>query len=118
MPKMTKSPSQFTRVAYENAKKALPEYSHPKSPKKYTQPQLFAILALRIFLKEDYRGILQILSEWTELRSILELDQLPDHSTLCYAEKRLLKKTKDFYLSYLNSLPLRARWKFPPDDLE
>jgi hypothetical protein len=92
---LTKSTLAFARVACQVAQESLPAYSSPKSPHLYTQHQLFALLALRIFLKSDYRGILQTLSEWSDLRKVLRLrkNHLPDHSTLVKAQKRLLKKT-------------------------
>ena len=63
MPHVTKSTISFATTALTIAENALPPYSHPKSPHKFTQPQLFAILALRVFLKQDYRGIISVLSE-------------------------------------------------------
>ncbi len=58
----------------------------------YTQHQLFAILVLRQFLKTDYRGIIQMLKDFSDLREVLGIKKVPHYSTLCYAEKRLLKK--------------------------
>jgi hypothetical protein len=46
---------------------------------------------LRQFFKLDYRGTVQRLAEWGELRATLGLEAVPDFSTLIYAEKRLLK---------------------------
>jgi hypothetical protein len=92
MPHITKSTLSFATTALSIAEKALPPYSHPKSPKTYTQPQLFAILALRTFLKQDYRGIAALLSEWAELRQALKLKKVPNYSALWYAEQRLVKK--------------------------
>jgi hypothetical protein len=89
---LTKSPLAFAKAALATAEAELPPYSHPKSPHKFTQPQLFAMLALRDFLRTDYRGIINILAEWSDLRAVLGLTQLPHYSTLCYAERRLLKK--------------------------
>ena len=79
-------------MALEAGRKAFADYSSPFSPRKFTQPQLFACLALRQFFKLDYRGTVQRLSEWAELRAVLGLEKVPDFSTLIYAEKRLLKK--------------------------
>ena len=92
MSRTTKSPLAVARTALEAGRRALPDYSHRNSPKTFTQPQLFACLVLRQFLKLDYRGAEALLSEWRELREALGLRQAPDHSTLCYAEKRLLQK--------------------------
>lgn len=90
---LTKSTLAFARTALETGKRSLPAYSHSKSPHKYTQPQLFAILSLRDFLGMDYRGITAILAEWSDLRAVLGLTEVPHYSTLCYAERKLLKKT-------------------------
>ena len=89
---MTRSPLDFARTTLRNAREALPAYSHPNSPRTYTQPQLFTILALRQFLNVDYRRMTAYLREWSDLRRVLGLKRVPDHSTLCYAERRLLKK--------------------------
>jgi len=90
--KMTKSPLALAKVAFQTAKDSLPAYSHPFSPRRFTQHQLFAILVLRQFLKTDYRGIIQMLKDFSDLRKVLDLKQIPHYSTLCYAEKRLIKK--------------------------
>jgi hypothetical protein len=89
---MTKSPRAVVREALRLAKDALPAYSSPYSRKDYTQHQLFAVLALKTFLKTDYRGVVQILADFAELRNDLGLTKVPNYSTLCYAERRLLKK--------------------------
>ena len=63
MRSLTKSPLAFARLAMALAARQLPRYSHPFSPRKFTQHQLFAILALKQFLQTDYRGVITILSE-------------------------------------------------------
>ncbi len=88
----TKDPLVLARVALEVGEKAFKPYSCPKSPRKYTQPQLFAILVLRQFFGVDYRGVVEWLKRWSELREVLGLRRVPHYSTLCYAERRLLKK--------------------------
>ena len=92
MRSMTKSPIALAKEALEVAESALPAYSSPFSKKEFMQPQLFAILALRQFFKTDYRGIVHLLRDFAELRRILKLKKVPHYSTLCYAQKRLLKK--------------------------
>ena len=92
MSRTTKDPIALARAALKAGKEALPAYSHLKSPHKFTQPQLFAMLVLKQFFKLDYRGVVAWLSNWTELREALELKRVPNYSTLCYAEGRLLKK--------------------------
>ena len=89
---MTRSPLALVREALEVAQETLPAYSSPFSRKDFTQHQLFAILVLREFLKVDYRGIITILSEWSDMRRALRLKKVPNYSTLCYAHQRMSKK--------------------------
>lgn len=92
MSRTTKNPIALARAALEVGKDALEDYSHPKSPHKFTQPQLFAMLVLKQFFKLDYRGTVAWIERWSELRKALEVKSTPHYSTLCYAEGRLLKK--------------------------
>jgi hypothetical protein len=89
---VSKSPTQVARVAYLTAREALEPFACAQSKHTFTQPQLLAILILKTFFQTDYRGIVALLSEWSDLRLELELKRVPHYSTLCYAEKRLLKK--------------------------
>jgi hypothetical protein len=89
---MTKSPRRLAREALALAREALPAYSCPTSRRDFTQHQLFAILALKTFLKTDYRGAVAFLDDFPEFRADLGLTKVPHFSTLCYAEQRLLKK--------------------------
>jgi hypothetical protein len=102
---MTKSPRAVAREALRVAQEALPAYSSKFSRKDFTQHQLFALLALKTFLKTDYRGVVQVLTDFAELREDLGLAAAPHYSTLCYAAKRLLKKGSS---SYSSSAPPRA----------
>lgn len=92
MSRTTKDPIALARVALQAGKEALSDYSCPKSPHKFTQPQLFALLVLKQFFRQDYRGVIAWLSRWKELRDALGLRCIPHYSTLCYAEHRLLKR--------------------------
>src|SRR6476646_8807479 len=85
---MTKSPRAVAREALRLAQDSLPAYSSKYSRKDFTSHQLFALLALKTFLRTDYRGLV----DFAEIRSDLGLSKVPDQSTLCYAKKRLLKK--------------------------
>jgi hypothetical protein len=89
---MTKPPLVVARMALSLARESIPAYSAKFSPRCYTQHQLFALMALREFLKLDYRGLEQILKEWAELRKTLGLATVPDHSTIQKSAKRLLEK--------------------------
>jgi hypothetical protein len=102
---MTKSPRAVAREALRLARAALPAYSSKFSRKDFTQPQLFACLALKTFFKTDYRGVVQMLHDFAELRRELGLRDVPHYSTLCYAARRLLKKGRS---SASSSRPPRA----------
>jgi hypothetical protein len=95
----TKSPLQLARAVYAVAQRALDKYSHPRARRDFTQAQLFSLLLLRQFFQTDYRGLVQLVSEFSELRRVLELETVPHFTTLQKAEKRLLKKG-----------PLSASW--------
>ena len=103
---MTKSPRAVAREALRLAREALPAYSSRYSRKDFTQHQLFAALALKTFPKTDYRGVVAFLADFAEIRDDLGLGKVPDHSTLCYAEKRLLKRGTS---SSSSSAPPRPR---------
>src|SRR5215831_16453971 len=102
---MTKSPRAVAKEALRLAQEAMPAYSSKFSRKDYTQHQLFACLALKTFFKTDYRGVVQLLLDFAELREELGLASVPHHSTLCYAAQRLLKKGRS---SASSSRPPRA----------
>jgi len=89
---LAKSPLAFAREALAAAKEELADYSNPKSPHLFTQPQMFAMLALKDFLKTDFRGIVALIAEWSDLREALGIKRLPHYSTPCVARKRPLKK--------------------------
>jgi hypothetical protein len=93
------------REALRLAREALPTYSSKYSRRDYTQHQLFALLALKTFFKADYRGVVQMLHDFAELRDELGLRCVPHYSTLCYAAGRLLKKGSS---SCSSSRPPRA----------
>lgn len=96
----TKSPLELARAVYAIANRALEPYSCPRARREFTQAQLFSLLLLRQFFRTDYRGLVQLVSEFSELRRVLELQTVPHFTTLQKAEKRLLKKG-----------PLSASWR-------
>ncbi len=91
--KTSKSPKRVMMTAYTTAQRALPAYAHRFSPKKFTQHQLFACLVLKEFLKTDYRGLVGVLADCTDLCTAIELEQVPHFTTFQKAADRLLKKT-------------------------
>src|SRR4051812_29976308 len=92
--KTSKSPRMVAGVALEVGKDAFPSYSNKYSPRKFTQPQLFACLVLKEFERKDYRGVRQLLLDCADLRTAIELPDdkpVPHWTTLQKASARLLK---------------------------
>src|SRR6516164_3574277 len=104
----SKSPLGVAREALAIGSATLREYTHRFSPKTYTQPQLFACLVLKTFLRTDYRGVWRILNEWTELRTILGLAKVPHFTTLQKASTRLLQAPR---VKRLLAATLKRQWK-------
>jgi hypothetical protein len=77
-------------AALATARRALPAYSHICSPRTFTQHQLFACLALKNFLRTDYRGVAAQLADSPALVEALELTKIPHFTTLQKAARRLL----------------------------
>ena len=82
---------KVARLAYQIAKEQLPLYSHPKSPHRYTFPQLATCVILTFYLNKSYRDMEQWLLATDKVCSVLGLKHVPDHSTLCRAYARLSK---------------------------
>jgi hypothetical protein len=59
-----------TRMALALAQQVLPLYSHPKSPHQFTQPQLLACLIVKAYLRQSYRGIVELLALSDALRRV------------------------------------------------
>ena len=94
----SKSPRMVARVALHVGQDAFPSYSHKHSPRKFTQPRLFAILVLKAFCRLDYRGVRQLLIDCADLRAAIGLaddvppeEAVPHYTTLQKASERLLK---------------------------
>ena len=87
----SKSPRAVARAAYRVARRVLPPHSHRFSPKRFTQPQLFVCLVLKVFHRTDYRGIVAILKDSPDLCQTFGLMRVPHFTTLQKASKRLLR---------------------------
>jgi len=75
-------------------RRVYPRYAHPCSPKTYTQPQLFACLAVKKFQRIGYQATNTRLKEWPALCRALGLPEgrVPSAGALWNADRRLLKK--------------------------
>jgi Transposase DDE domain len=85
-----KSPKRVLAVAYAIGRAALRPYAHRYSPQKFTQPQLFAGLVLKEFLRLDYRKLAALLRDCGELAATIELTTIPHFTTFQKAADRLL----------------------------
>ena len=82
------SPRTVILVALAVGRKSLADHAHRCSPKVFTQPQLFACLALMAFLRTDYRGIEHHLRDCPYWQQLIGLKRVPDHATLHRAARR------------------------------
>ena len=108
--KTSKSPNKVAMIAYATAKRSLPPYLHIKSPKKFTQHQLITCLVLKEFFKKDYRGIVEIIEDSSDLKKILELSEVPHYTTLQKASQRITKKdTLDKLIKEILSIAVESK---------
>jgi len=80
---------RVARIAYQLAQSRLPKYTHVKSPHRFTFPQLAACVLMAFYLDMSYRDMEEWLLATDQVRAVLELKEVPDHSTLSRAAKRL-----------------------------
>ena len=92
MSKLSKSPLRVALWAMAVSRPVLPAYAHKYSPRKFTQPQLFACLVLKTFLKTDYRGLAAHLDDNDRLRAAMGLACVPHFTTPQKAARRLLRR--------------------------
>ena len=90
----TKSPLRVVRNALAVGGDVFRLHAHRRCPKLYTQPQLFACLALKAFFKTDYRGIAQYLRDLPDLARAVGLSRVPHFTTLQKAAGRLLRRPR------------------------
>jgi hypothetical protein len=81
----------FVLTAYNYAKLTFKKYYSQYSKQKYTQPQLFAILAYKTYNKYDYRNTIENLKVSTKLQKALKLKTIPHYTTI---QKILQKITR------------------------
>jgi len=86
-----KSPLKVLKFAYDFACRHLPDYGSKFSRHDFTQPQLFACLALREHQKKSYRGFVALLEDSPCWREAIGLPRTPDYRTLCRAFRELVK---------------------------
>lgn len=109
MYKTSKSPRKVLLLAHAIVQDALPPHAHRFSPRKYTQHQLFALLALKEHQRCDYRKITALLEDCPDLGQAIGLREIPHYTTLQKAAARLLRLKSAKHL--LRSTLTQARKK-------
>ncbi len=85
---------RVARIAYRLTTRTMPAYSHPKSPHRFTLPQLAACVLMTFYMDLSYRDMEEWLLASSEVRAVLQLHTVPDHSTLSRTYKKM--RVRDF----------------------
>lgn len=100
---------KIVKLALRLARRHLSDDSHEKSPKKYTQPQLFACLILRAHLGCTYRKCEELLILMPAVREALGLMEVPRFTTLqTFADRPEIMALIDGVLASLGRAVLKA----------
>lgn len=94
----------FVMCCYNYAKKALPKYTSKFSKKTFTQPQLFAVFAYKIYHNLKYRENSESLELSSNLTKALGLKKVPHYTTVQKFFDKLDIKHIRFIDKLLNSL--------------
>jgi IS5 family transposase len=78
-----------SKVIFSLSKESISERSSKFSNKLYTQPQLLALLCLKVMFNMTYRDFAEQISLMPELQRVLELSNVPHHTTLHKAMQRI-----------------------------
>lgn len=73
---------RVAQLALRLARRHMADYFHPKSPRKFTQPQLFACLVLKAHLGLSYRRTEEMLVLMPAVREALGIVEIPRFTTL------------------------------------
>jgi hypothetical protein len=68
----SKSPVAIMKAAFELGRQLFADHAHKFGPQTFTEPQLFACLALREHQKKSYRGVeaaLSVVEGWSTART-------------------------------------------------
>src|SRR5688572_29528331 len=79
---------RFTQLGIRVCCRRLPERFSKFHNQLYTPRQLMALLLLKVYLKQTYRGVIELLALTPELVEVLGLKKLPRHQTLHEFMKR------------------------------
>lgn len=73
---------RVVKLALRLARRCMRDYTHQKSPKKFTQPQLMACLIFKAFLGLTYRRTEELLTLMPAVRDAIGLTSVPRFTTL------------------------------------
>lgn len=73
---------RIVKLTMRLARRHLSTYAHPKSPRLFTQPQLFTCLILKAHLGVTYRRIEELLILMPAVREAMGLERVPRFTTL------------------------------------
>ena len=101
---------RIVKLALRLAKRHLADYSHEKSPRKFTQPQLFACLILKAHLGCTYRKCEELLILMPAVREAIGLDSVPRFTTLqAFADRPEILALIDGVLASIGRAVNKAR---------
>lgn len=101
---------RIARLSMRLARRHMSDYAHPKSPRLYTQPQLFACLILKAYLGVTYRRIEELLRLMPEVQEAIGLTRVPRFTTLqTFAEKPEIMALIDGVLASIGRAINRSR---------
>ncbi|MFN0133024.1 MAG: hypothetical protein ACKVW3_10940 [Phycisphaerales bacterium] len=101
---------RIASLAVRLGRRHLADYSHTKSPRKFTQPQLFACLILKAHLGCTYRRCEELLRLMPSVREALGLAEVPRFTTLqTFADRPEILALIDGVLASIGRALLRSR---------
>ncbi len=113
----SRSPLELLRRAFELGQRVWADYDSPFSRHDFTQPQLFACLAVRESLRLSYRKTEAFLADVPDWLASIGMNHAPDHNTLWRAfgallAPRAIKRALDLLADdAADVLPLELRVK-------
>ncbi len=101
---------RVARLALRLARRHLSDYAHPNSPRKFTQPQLFACLIVKAHLGCTYRRCEELLILMPAVREALGLHSVPRFTTLqAFADRPDVLALVDSVMASIGRATLKAR---------
>lgn len=101
---------RIVSLAARLARRHMADYSHKKSPRKFTQPQLFACLILRAHLGCTYRKCEELLTLMPAVREAIGLTEVPRFTTLqMFADRPEIMALIDGVLASIGRAVCKAR---------